>query len=110
MSGWKLALPILAALTGLAALAEQKTNELSGVRMYRVYCASCHGIDGQGAGPAAPALKKAPPDLTRISARNKGQFPGYRIAHIIDGYEITAFHGSARDARLGRLFHRPRHS
>jgi mono/diheme cytochrome c family protein len=98
MSGWKLAIPILVAVTGFMALPDEKVpgggKELSGAEMYRAYCASCHGIDGRGAGPAAPALKKAPPDLTRISQRNKGQFPDFRITHIIDGYEIVAFHGS----------------
>jgi mono/diheme cytochrome c family protein len=98
MSGWKLAIPILVAVTGFMALPDEKVptggKELSGGEMYRTYCASCHGIDGKGAGPAAPALKKASPDLTRISQRNKGQFPDFRITHVIDGYEVVAFHGS----------------
>jgi mono/diheme cytochrome c family protein len=71
-----------------------KTNDLSGTEMYGVYCASCHGIDGKGSGPAAPALRKAPPDLTRIAKRNNGQFPTFRITHIIDGYDTQAAHGS----------------
>jgi len=43
--------------------------------MFSGYCAACHGLDGKGTGPAAAALKKAPADLTKISARNGGTFP-----------------------------------
>jgi mono/diheme cytochrome c family protein len=106
-----MAVPILIAVTGFVALPQSKTpagagqststaKELSGAEMYRTYCASCHGLDGKGSGPAAAALKKTPPDLTLISKRNKGEFPAFRIAHIIygyeieDGYEIEAVHGS----------------
>jgi len=100
-----MAVPILIAVTGFVALPQSKTpggagqntstaKELPGAEIYRIYCASCHGPDGKGAGPAAAALKKTPPDLTLISKRNKGEFPAFRIAHIIDGYEIEAVHGS----------------
>jgi mono/diheme cytochrome c family protein len=97
------------AVTGFIALPDEKvrtggTTELSGAAMYRNYCGSCHGIDGKGGGPAAPALKKAPPDLTRISARNKGQYPDFRITHIVDGYEIAAFHGSREMPIWGDYF------
>lgn len=98
MSDWRLAVPIVVAITGFIAMPQEKTaefsGELSGAEMYRTYCASCHGVDGKGAGPAAAAMKKAIPDLTQITRRNKGQFPAFRITHIIDGYEIEAAHGS----------------
>lgn len=91
----------LTALAGLLATAQQKiafgeskNADLSGAQAFRSYCASCHGADGRGAGPAAAALKKRPPDLTLISARNNGQFPAFRITHIIDGYEVEFAHGS----------------
>src|SRR5690242_18510605 len=42
---------------------------------YSVYCASCHGKSGRGDGPVAGDLKVAPPDLTRLAARNAGLFP-----------------------------------
>ena len=31
------------------------TSAASGQEMYKAYCASCHGLDGKGAGPAAAA-------------------------------------------------------
>ena len=36
----------------------------SGKALFQQYCASCHGDDGKGAGPAAVAFKVQPPDLT----------------------------------------------
>jgi hypothetical protein len=72
----------------------QAKDDLSAAEMYRTYCAACHGIDGKGIGPAAAALQKTPPDLTQIAQRNKGEFPAFRITHIIDGYEIEYVHGS----------------
>ena len=114
MTGWKWTVPVLVAAAGLIALpleesraatADNSTpNELSGAEMYRTYCAACHGIDGKGSGPAASALKTAPPDLTLISRRNNGQFPAFRITHIIDGYEVTAVHGSREMPIWGDYF------
>jgi mono/diheme cytochrome c family protein len=52
------------------------TSPISGSEMYREYCAACHGVSGKGNGPAAPALKTTPTDLTQLAARNGGVFPG----------------------------------
>ena len=104
MSVWKFAIPALLGVTAWVAAPEQKPSELSGVEMYRTFCASCHGVDGRGAGPVAPALKPAVPDLTTIARRNKGQFPEFRIAHIIDGFEIQAVHGTREMPVWGDYF------
>ena len=81
-----------------------KTSPIDGKQMYVSYCAPCHGVDGKGGGPAAPALKKAPADLTQISKRNHGDFPAFRVTHIIDGYEIEAVHGSREMPVWGDYF------
>jgi mono/diheme cytochrome c family protein len=117
VSGWKFTLPILIAVTGFIAMPQEKVqsvtgntvlkaSDLSGVEMYRAYCASCHGIDGQGAGPAAEALRKAPPDLTQLAKHNNGHLPDFRILRIIDGYEIRAAHGSRDMPIWGDYFRR----
>lgn len=36
-----------------------------GRRLYRILCATCHGIKGQGDGPMAPFLRPPPRDFTR---------------------------------------------
>lgn len=48
-------------------------------------CASCHGKDGRGDGPAAAALKVPPPDLTTLTLRNNGNFPYARVSSTIAG-------------------------
>jgi mono/diheme cytochrome c family protein len=72
--------------------------------MFDSYCAVCHGRTGVGDGPAASALAKAPADLTRISARNKGQFPEVRVKRYIEGADEVAAHGSRDMPMWGDLF------
>jgi mono/diheme cytochrome c family protein len=71
------------------------TQSLSGAEMYKTWCASCHGIDGKGGGPAASALKTPPADLTLLSKKNGGKFPTERVRSYIDGTgSKIAAHGS----------------
>ena len=80
------------------------TSPTSGKEMFRNYCAVCHGEDGKGSGPAAPALKKTPADLTKLSARNGGQFPEAAVAHYIEGQETVSAHGSRDMPIWGDVF------
>ena len=71
---------------------------------FATYCASCHGIEGRGDGPAARALETPPADLRRIALRRGGVFPDAEIARKIDGrFEIGA-HGSREMPVWGRSF------
>ena len=65
-----------------------------GQEMFRAYCVSCHGLDGKGHGPAAPTLKKPSPDLTLLSKRNGGTFPGGQIRSVLEGNDFITAHGS----------------
>ncbi len=68
---------------------------IDGEQLYRSYCAACHGADGKGNGPAAPALKSAPPDLTAIAKRHDGTFPRDRVASYVEnGDPSVPAHGS----------------
>ena len=49
------------------------TSPASGKEMFTSYCASCHGKDAKGNGPAANALKQLPADLTTLATRNGGK-------------------------------------
>lgn len=72
----------------------QPTSPASGQQMFVHYCASCHGAKATGNGPAAPALKAHPTDLTALSQKNGGTFPVYRIQSVLKfGVENPA-HGS----------------
>jgi mono/diheme cytochrome c family protein len=63
-----------------------------GAELYKTYCATCHGLTGRGDGPLVEHLRKAPPDLTKYTARNGGVFPSERLRQIIDGTGVGA-HG-----------------
>ena len=68
-------------------------------------CASCHGVDGKGQGPVAPALRSKVPDLTLIMRRAAGEFPRVRIRNIIEGTESPVAHGSREMPVWGPVFH-----
>lgn len=65
----------------------------SGAELYQRFCASCHGESGQGNGPVAATMAAPVPDLTRIAARNAGQFPEDQLRGIIDGRMLVLAHG-----------------
>jgi mono/diheme cytochrome c family protein len=51
------------------------TSPSSAEQMFHTYCAVCHGKDGKGAGPAASALKVAPPRFDSTGREKPGQIP-----------------------------------
>lgn len=77
---------------------------VKGPDLFRTYCASCHGVDGKGKGPAAPALKGSVPDLTLLSKRNRGKFPAAHVREVIIGGQVVA-HGSREMPIWGPIFH-----
>jgi mono/diheme cytochrome c family protein len=70
-------------------------REYSGVRLYQVFCSSCHGLTGRGDGPVEPYLRAGVPDLTHIAARNGGAFPRERVRAAIDGRANLLAHGTS---------------
>lgn len=81
-----------------------KTSASSGKEMFVNYCAVCHGKDGKGNGPAAPALKNPPTDLTTLAQKNGGKFDSAHVAAVIRGQAGTPAHGSADMPVWGPLF------
>ncbi len=77
----------------------------SGVAMFKTYCATCHGTDGKGGGPAAQALKTPPADLTLLKQKNGGKFPAGRVTHIIEGTDEISAHGTSDMPLWGPVFH-----
>ncbi len=75
-----------------------------GAEYFARYCASCHGMAGNGRGPAASALAIRPADLTRIAARRGGDFPEGEIARKIDGRFAVEAHGTREMPVWGERF------
>ncbi len=77
----------------------------SGVNMYFAYCASCHGQDGKGMGPAAGAMTRPPTDLTKLAAKNNGQFPAFELMNTLGVMpDATPAHGSQDMPVWGNIF------
>jgi mono/diheme cytochrome c family protein len=81
----------------------QPTSPTSGQEMYSSYCAACHGAKATGNGPAAQALKVAPPDLTTLAEKNGGVFPADRVRTVLQFGVMTQAHGSAEMPVWGDL-------
>jgi len=65
-----------------------------GAEDFRIYCATCHGIDAKGQGPVAEFMVLPPRDLTQLAKRAGGKFPADLIAGVIDGRAEVKAHGS----------------
>jgi mono/diheme cytochrome c family protein len=81
-----------------------RTSAESGKQTYMHYCASCHGADARGDGPAAFALKTAPPDLTTLAKRNGGKFPYERVSDVLRFGTRMLSHGSSDMPIWGPIF------
>jgi mono/diheme cytochrome c family protein len=80
-------------------------ESMYGPDLYGHYCATCHGRDGKGSGPAAAALKVPPSDLTVLARREKGVFPASAVEAIIRGGTTVAAHGSVEMPVWGPIFY-----
>jgi mono/diheme cytochrome c family protein len=80
---------------------------VDGASIFQNYCAACHGLEGRGNGPVAKVLKREVPDLTRLSLRNNGAFPGIHVRTIImfGGDDLLSAHGSKEMPIWGSIFH-----
>ena len=82
------------------------TSPASGKDMFMSYCASCHGKDAKGDGPAANALKQLPADLTTLAKRNGGKYPSDKVTTILRGQAKLMAHGDQEMPVWGPVFWR----
>src|SRR6266536_3907440 len=68
------------------------TSPASGKEMFTSYCASCHGKDAKGDGPAAAALKQKPANLTQLAKNNGGKFPTDKVTSVLRGQAKLVAH------------------
>jgi mono/diheme cytochrome c family protein len=91
---------VLAFAAGLLAVPAAAADETpsAGERLYRRYCAACHGTEGRGDGPASAALSPRPPDLTRLESSEA------ELMRQIDGRRTIRAHGTAAMPVWGEVF------
>ena len=99
MRGLRRIVPLLILGTATMSAADD-----AGRTLYRRYCASCHGNEGRGDGPVAPALGQKPTDLTQIAAAHGGSFPIEAVVEAIDGTRSTRAHGVSEMPVWGEVF------
>jgi mono/diheme cytochrome c family protein len=75
-----------------------------GPDLFRFHCATCHGRDGKGNGPAAAALKVPPTDLTVLARDQHGVFPTREVEMTIRGGRTGTVHGSDEMPVWGPIF------
>ena len=102
---------MLIAVLGISRAQEPKstvpvTSPASGKEMFVSYCASCHGKDAKGNGPAANALKQLPADLTTLAKRNGGKYPTDKVTSILRGQTTLMAHGDQEMPVWGPVFWR----
>lgn len=111
-ASWK-AVAMLAAIAASGAApprepplktAGRDSRAMSGRELYVAYCASCHGLEGRGDGPAAEAMRMRPADLTALAEKHGGQFPAVRVQRLLGGIEGLPAHGGKRMPVWGPVF------
>ena len=91
----KIILFIMVAVSAcLAVPAADATDIAEGRYLFRIYCTGCHGTTGGGDSPAAAELKSPPPDLSRLSDSNGGEFPREETIRMISGLDRSPGHGT----------------
>lgn len=64
---------------------------------FRNSCASCHGVDGKGAGFLTRLFRGIDPgDLSQLAKNNDGDFPFDRVFWVVDGRAEVAAHGDRK--------------
>ena len=106
-----LAFPMLAAAQNKPTVKRvpvQTNSAVSGKEMFQTYCSPCHGESGKGDGPAGPAMRVPPPDLTKLTAKNNGVFPEAEVAEALregpTATPTTPAHGSQTMPVWGPVF------
>jgi mono/diheme cytochrome c family protein len=97
---------LLVGLLLITAAGTAAADEVAqGRAMYLQYCASCHGLTGEGNGPMARALATPPANLRQLSDRYGNPLPEDQIARFIDGRADVKAHGLRDMPVWGKRFY-----
>ena len=84
--------------------AAKPVSASDGAQMYSSYCSACHGKLGRGDGPAAPALKTKPTDLTQLKKTHGGTYATKEFQDKVTGAAMSASHGNVDMPIWGPIF------
>jgi len=94
LSGVLLAVTFAASGQQKSKPVERKADLVNGREVFLKHCASCHGKDGKGQGPAASAMRTPPADLTTLAKRFEGKYPRGYVSAVLNFGKGLASHGS----------------
>jgi mono/diheme cytochrome c family protein len=108
-----LAVSLAGLMVGLAACPQRADRTAAapagkggpGRILYLTYCQSCHGLAGQGDGPAAASLRAQLPDLSRLWEYYGTPLDRERLVEYIDGRWLVGAHGPREMPVWGREFY-----
>jgi len=66
---------------------QNENNFTEGKKIYNLYCAQCHGVDGQGDGPASTYIKPEPANFTETN--DDFTMQGQWFWKVSEGVETT---------------------
>lgn len=71
----------------ISPIIQDENNFTEGKKIYNLYCAQCHGVDGQGDGPASIYIKPEPANFTETN--NDFTMQGQWFWKVSEGVETT---------------------
>jgi mono/diheme cytochrome c family protein len=84
----------IAAGVALLGAGTARAGDHPGRAPFEQYCASCHGVTGDGKGPVAADMKTSPADLRKLHERYGAPLDQPRLQEVIDGREMMRSHGT----------------
>jgi len=93
LAGKSLVLALMTILLAGTLRVAAADDILDGKALYMEYCASCHGVKGDGNGPMASTLTTPPTNLRLLARKYGNPLPEDQIAKFIDGRSDVKAHG-----------------
>lgn len=78
----------------------QADGAAAGAEVFNTNCASCHGPEGHGDGPAGAALDPAPKNLPELAAQVGDDYLFWRISTGKEGTSMVAWKGILTDEQI----------
>ncbi len=75
----------------------------AGAGLFATNCASCHGPEGRGDGPASAALRPAPTNLAAIGQAAADDVLFWRIRSGVPGTAMPAWRGILSDEQIWQI-------
>ena len=80
-----------------------KDAAAQGAELFQTNCATCHGQEGHGDGPAGQSLEPRPKNLAEIQSKAGDDFLFWRIHDGVPGTSMVAWNGILSDEQIWQI-------